>query len=341
MVVLYLLLIFAGAGIAYQALSSRYDTRRFQAPGNLINVGKCRLHLNDQGAGTPAVVLESGIAASSLSWALVQPRIAEFTRVCSYDRAGLAWSERGVGPRTLHQLVYELDTLLSKASLPSPYILVGHSFGAIVIRAYANLHTDKVAGLVLVDPVSLRFWANCARGERKRLELAARLSRRGALLARLGIVRAALAVLAAGGKRFPKIVAQTTARQGAVVLQRLVGEVQKLPQELWPIVRSHWSRPRSFRAMADYLECLPESARTAISMQVPPNVPLIVLSASTATRDELEERQSWVAHSENGLHIRAEEGGHWLQLEQPGMIVGAIREAVERTRKQKSTGGHP
>jgi pimeloyl-ACP methyl ester carboxylesterase len=231
------------AGLIYQALGAYSDARRFPAPGRLFDVGACRLHINEQGSGSPAVVLESGIAASSLSWALVQPAVAEFARVCSYDRAGLSWSDRCKTPRTLHKIILELESLLSQAGVSGPYVLVGHSFGGIVIRAFAHLHPDQIAGLIFVDPVPVEYWANCRADDLRRLRIAARLSRRGALLARLGVVRAALVVLASGRKRLPQFIAQLSAGQGREVIARLVGEVQKLPQELWPLIRSHWSCP--------------------------------------------------------------------------------------------------
>jgi len=334
-ILLFLVLSLVAAAAAYQTLGTYYDARRFPAPGRLIDIGRCRLHLNEQGAGNPIVVLESGIAASSLSWALVQPKVAEFTRVCSYDRAGLSWSDSCAAPRTLHQIVSELISLLSHAGLGGPYILVGHSFGGAVIRAYANLHPTDVVGLIFVDPVPLEYWANCGADEERRLHLAAKLSRRGALLARIGVVRTALMALESGRKTFPKWIARISAGQGTDVILRLLGEIQKLPQELWPIVRAHWSRPRCFRAMAEYLESLPESARTALLMPIPAEIPFIVLSAANASKAELEEREAWVRQSRCGRHIRIEEGGHWLQLERPDMVVAAIQELVGLSRGEK------
>ncbi|MGI9072877.1 MAG: alpha/beta fold hydrolase [Bryobacteraceae bacterium] len=316
------------AATIYQTLGSHYDARRFPVPGRLIDIGPCRLHLNEQGVGSPVVVLESGIAASSLSWALVQPKVAEFTRVCSYDRAGLSWSDNCATPRTLHQIVSELTSLLAHAGLSGPYVLVGHSFGGAVIRALANLQPANVVGLIFVDPISLEYWANCTPSEERRLRLAAKLSRRGALLARVGVVRVALNALASGNKRFPKLIARISAGQGTDVILRLMGEIQRLPQELWPTLRAHWSRPKCFRAMAEYLESLPQSARTASLMPIAPEIPFIVLSASSANDAELQERDSWVQQSRCGRHIRIEESGHWLQLERPDVVVAAIREMI-------------
>ena len=137
----------------------------------------------------PAVVLEAGIAASSVSWSLVQPEIARFTRVCSYDRAGLAWSEYTAVPRTMGALVSELRSLLRHAAIPPPYILVGHSFGGVIIRAFARAHPQEVAGLVFVDTLHPEEWCEPSSQQRQLLRGGVFLSRVGAVLARLGIVR--------------------------------------------------------------------------------------------------------------------------------------------------------
>jgi pimeloyl-ACP methyl ester carboxylesterase len=204
-----------------------------------------------------------------------------------------------------------------------------------VIRAFANLQPSEVAALLFLDPVSLDYWANCGPREERRLHLASKLSRRGALLARIGVVRAALSTLASGRKRVPKLIARVSAGQGTGVIVRLIGEIQKLPQELWPIVRAHWSRPNCFRAMAEYLESLPESARIARVMPIPAEIPFVIVSASNATEAEREERDSWVQESTRGRHIHLEKGGHWLQLEQPDLVVRVIQELVGLSRREK------
>src|SRR5688500_18872869 len=128
------------AGVIYQQLSIR--RRQFAPTGSLIDVGGHRLHARCTGAGAPLVLLESGIAASSLSWSLVQPEIASFTRVCAYDRAGFAWSDAASSPRTFDRIVDELSRVLDRVAAGERYVLVGHSFGSFVIRAYAARHPD-------------------------------------------------------------------------------------------------------------------------------------------------------------------------------------------------------
>ncbi len=332
MIVLIAVAAILAAGVLYELVGGALDTRRFPPPGRMIEAGSLRLHLNEQGEGAPLVLLEAGIAASSLSWTLVQPRIAEFTRVVSYDRAGLGWSDRCRIPRTVPQMVFELSAVLHKANLFPPYVLAGHSFGGLLIRAYAHLKPGEVSGLVFVDPVSFEFWANCDSRERRRLQHGVRLSRRGAFLAKLGIVRAALAALVSGARLFPKLIARASAGQGSKLLERLVGEVQKLPPAVWPMIRAHWSRPKCFEGMAAYLDCLPASAQAILQMPVPSGVPFIVLSASTATEAELAERDAWVQQSEKARHVRVDNCGHWLPLERPDAVVAAVRELVELAR---------
>ncbi|HEY7304190.1 MAG TPA: alpha/beta hydrolase [Bryobacteraceae bacterium] len=316
------------AGLLYQGLGSYRDHRRVPPLGRLIDVGDRRLHLYDQGNGSPAVILEAGIAGTSLGWALVQPRIAEFTRVCSYDRAGLGWSDAAGSLPSVSDAIADLRNLLSRAGVPPPYVLVGHSFGGLLVRAYAHHRPDQVAGLVLVDPVSVAYWSDCPARERARLRLGTGFSRRGAWLARFGVVRLALAGLLGGGRTFPKLIARASAGRGQGTLERLVGEVQKLPREVWPFVASHWSNPKCFRAMAAALESLPANAREALSITVPQHIPVVVLSAVNSTKLELDERDRWVRESQRGLHIHLERSGHWIQLEQPEAVVEAVRDLV-------------
>lgn len=308
--------------------------RRYPPPGNCIKLPSGpTLHVYSQGNGPgPSAVFEAGIAGSCLSWSLVQPFVAEFASAVSYDRAGLGWSTGPLTPRTVENMVSEVASVLKAAQIPSPYILVGHSFGCLLIQAFAHTHPAQTAALIMVDPVSQNGWAHASAKQIRRLNAGARLSRRGAWLARLGIVRAALSLLAAGGTKLPKLLARASAGQGSSVIERLIGEVRKLPPEAQRMVAEHWSRASSFTALAAYLECLPPCARAALDMPVPPAIPLTILSAANATRAELAERTTWMAGNQNARHIQVEGTGHWLQLERPDLVTDAIREAVSGVR---------
>src|SRR5205807_2458350 len=152
--------------------------------------------------------------ASSLNWRTVQTAIAEFTRVVSYDRAGLGWSDAATTPRTPSRLIGDLRALLGAAQLPPPYILVGHSFGALIVRAYAGRYSDEVKGMVLVDPLRPEEWCPLSGQQRRTLARGVRLSRRGATLARLGVVRWCLESLLAGSRWLPKVVGRAASGRG-------------------------------------------------------------------------------------------------------------------------------
>jgi pimeloyl-ACP methyl ester carboxylesterase len=325
-------------GVVYQVLGSWIDEKRFPPPGRMVDIDWCKLHLNQQGSGQPVVVLEAGIAATSISWSPVQTRLARFCTVCSYDRAGLGWSERRLDRLdqssqcgALEKMVGELEALLRKGSLNGPFIFVGHSFGGLLISAFAHAYPERVAGLVLVDPVSLTYWGTGSQTNANQILSGARLSRRGAVLARIGLVRAALSVLNAGGRLLPNLIAQTVAGQGTGLIQNLAREVAKLPRELHSIVRAHWSRPKSFLAMAEYLEALPACAAEALTMSIPTNIPVTILSAGNATAEELRERDAWAARSDRGRHIKVPGAGHWLQLEKPELVAETVQKMIEQT----------
>lgn len=128
-------------------------------PGQLIGIGGgTRLHLHCTGVGSPAVILEAGFPGTSLDWVLVQPHVARFTRVCSYDRAGFGWSSAGPEPRSSTQIAGELRTLLTQAAIPAPFVLVGHSLGGLYARTFTSIHPQAVIGLVLVDSTHEDQW---------------------------------------------------------------------------------------------------------------------------------------------------------------------------------------
>jgi pimeloyl-ACP methyl ester carboxylesterase len=136
-----------------QALATRRDRQRFPAPGRLVDVGGYRLHLNVMGddKGEPTVILDAGMVSFSSNWAWVQPEVAKVTRVVAYDRAGLGWSDAAPKPRDAGQSAKDLHMALHNANIPGPYVLAGHSYGGMVVRAFAVLYSDEVAGMVLVD----------------------------------------------------------------------------------------------------------------------------------------------------------------------------------------------
>ena len=328
MAVLAVIVTLLGVGALYQEIAARRHRRQFTHPGQLIDVGGHRLHVTCRGTGSPVVLLESGIAASSLSWALVQPEIAKFTRVCAYDRAGLAWSDAASCPRHFEQIVDELSALLARVAPGERYVLVGHSFGSFVVRAYAARHPAAVLGLVLVDPPT--EWLTVTAQRARMLWGGRRLSQIGALLARIGVVRACLALLSGGApgapRRFVKIFGPTAAK----TLERLVGEVRKLPPDLHAIVQALWCQPKCFYAMADHLLVL-EREGMSIGRVVPPSeIPVTVISGGDQPPEQIAAHRLLAERSANGRHVIAARSAHWVQFDEPELIVALVRELVGR-----------
>lgn len=329
MVTALALLLVAG-GLLYQWMGARRDSRRFPAPGRLIQAGSQRLHCYSMGQGSPAVILEAGISATCVNWRRVQNDVSQFTQVLSYDRAGLGWSDPARTPRNASEVVEELHDLLRAVGVPPRYVLAGHSFGGLVVRLYAKRYPQEVAALVLVDPLRPQEWHPITAVQRRNLAGGALLSRYGALLARLGVVRFTLARLASGSRSLPKMIGRATSTgAGLATMERLVGEVKKMPQELWPSIISHWCLPKSFASMGDHLARLPESVASMIDAP-PLHVPLTILTG-------MESRTAWLPEEIQSLssdvtHIVAEKSGHWIQLDEPDVVVNAIREAVMRVR---------
>jgi pimeloyl-ACP methyl ester carboxylesterase len=298
---------------------------RIPPPGRMVDVGGRRLHVNLAGQGSPVVVLEAGIAASSISWALVWEKIAGFTTVVTYDRAGFGWSDLPPRPSTALDSARDLELLLDKAEIRGPLLLAGHSYGGLIVRIFQQEFPGRVAGLVLVDPVCRAEWREASEPRKRMLARGVLLSRRGELLARMGVVRFALKLLMSGSRTIPKLLARASAGRGAGVTERLTGEVRKMPPELWPAVAAHWSEARCFHAMADSLENLPVSVAQIDETRSLGDLPVVVLSAASANAQAMEEHEHDARLSTRGEHRVAPGSGHWMQLDAPDAVADAIR----------------
>jgi pimeloyl-ACP methyl ester carboxylesterase len=175
-------------GAVYQNYATNRDARKFPALGQLVDVGGYKLHLYCTGTGSPTVILEQGGGGNSLAWFRIQPQVAKVTQVCAYDRAGMAWSEPGPLPRTGEQIAKELHTLLSKAGIEAPYVLVGHSYGGLFVRTFAAQYPEDVAGLVLLDSAHPDQWTLTAQGQAQ-YKKDSTIYGAARMLARVGLLR--------------------------------------------------------------------------------------------------------------------------------------------------------
>jgi pimeloyl-ACP methyl ester carboxylesterase len=318
-------------GIAYQWIGTRRDAERYPPPGRVFDVGGTRLHVRLAGNGSPPVVFEAGIAASSVSWRPVQNAVAEYTATAAYDRAGFAWSEASTHPMPAPEMAEALRRVLGAAGLKPPFVLVGHSFGALLVRVYAIQWPTDVAGLVLVDPALTQEWNNPTADRLTMLGRGVSLSRRGSLLARIGFVRLSLAMLAGGARALPLLLSKTTSGGGGhSVSSKLVGEVRKLPPELWDVVRAHWCRPESFQSMAWHLEALPATAALIASTELDPSIPVTVISGGHLTAAQAAEHQAIAQASHHGRHLISKGSGHWVHLDEPELVIDAIRQMLAK-----------
>jgi pimeloyl-ACP methyl ester carboxylesterase len=190
--VLALLILTAAVSAIYESIARISDEKRFPAPGRLVDIGTHRLHINCMGQGSPTVILDAGAGMWSTSWWWVQHDLAATTRVCSYDRTGMGWSDPGPGPGSLDgiQTVKELHLLLEKAGERGPFVYVGHSLGGMLARIYYQQYPNDLVGMVLVEPgdPQLLLVVNPSL-QRTDIRPCGRLCTIGRIAARLGIAR--------------------------------------------------------------------------------------------------------------------------------------------------------
>jgi pimeloyl-ACP methyl ester carboxylesterase len=307
----------------------------FPAPGRLIDIGGWRLHLNCTGtfdAGRPTVILEAGIGDFSVEWSLVQPKVAAFARVCSYDRSDDGWSDFGPSPRTLHQIVYELHTLLVNAGERAPFVLVGHSFGGWVVRLYQSSYPAEVAGMVLVEAGADDPWRMLGDGK---------LRRASELATGRPIPPVKTANPVHESEIPPGVVSQLRAAAEQYAPRANEPPRDKLPPDAqrmrsWAYGQlKHWAQGYN-PFEADELAGL-RAARLQGEFSLG-ELPLMVLTRGIpesegpdAAAREAEHRQDHAtiaAMSRRGKLVIAEHSGHHVQLDEPELVVTAIREVL-------------
>jgi pimeloyl-ACP methyl ester carboxylesterase len=295
-----------------------------QPIGQLVDVGGYRLHLACQGQGSPTVVMEAAIGETGLMWSLVQPAVATRTRACVYDRAGYGWSDPSPRPRTAAVMVDELHRLLGAAEVPGPYVLVGHSFGGLLVRLYAARYPQEVAGLVLVDaahedqyrraPTEIReLVPQLEEQAQQQYEGFKALIVSGSLDAAMlpvppGLPAAAAdsfrALVAASPKHVETLLAEQQAVQAIHAELRTAGSTSL--EDLPLVVLSH-GQPMAMPGLAEEVN----QANERLWQQ---------LQAELAAR------------SSRGRLVVAQDSGHYSQLERPELVIDAIAEVVAAGR---------
>jgi pimeloyl-ACP methyl ester carboxylesterase len=304
-------------------------------PGRLVDVGGWKLHLNCTGEAHPAqptVVLESGVGDFSVEWSLVQPKVAAFARVCSYDRAGDGWSELGPHPRTFHQVAYELHTLLDNAGIKPPFVLVGHSYGGCLVRQYQAMYPSEVSGLVLVEAGIDNPWRIAPDGKLVHAaELATgrpvpevkksgplRVSELGPNL--LKRMMAGTDELSKHANDPPRDLLPPDAQRMRTWTLAQLGHVAAgvNPFEIEEMAALHRDRLKSDHALGDLSLVV---LTRGIPDETGPN-------AKSLEEDHRRDYETLASMSRKGKLIVAEHSGHHIQLQEPELVVASIRDVL-------------
>ncbi len=294
------------AGYVYEQVQEARDRKRYPAPGQLVEVGGGRrMHLLCQGnAAGPTVVIEQGAASPSLVWWPVQRAIAQFARVCTYDRAGFQWSDPVDVERSLDDRVADLHAVLKRAAVPAPYVLVGHSLGGLLIRRFVRAYPDLVAGLVLVDSPD-----------------------------ELVVFRDSIRTFYAQGVRMQQIVRAAA----GIGLLRLLG--RHLPMLMLPDDDMGYAlcvRPTHATAAGDDMRALLNAPEAVRQPQPPGSLgdrPLILLAhgipfppmAAAMEEGWRDSQYRLMKQSTDSELIVAEKSGHLIYIDEPGLIVESVR----------------
>ncbi len=303
---LAVLLGLALVGYLYEPFAEAADAKSYPPPGQLVDVGGYRLHIHCTGSGSPTVVIDAGLGDWSTSWGeTVQPGVAKTTRVCTYDRAGMGWSDAGPLPRDAEHFARELHTLLQNANVPGPYILVGHSLGGLPVRVFAHEYPSDMVGVVFIESMNpTRFRATSADMLAQSRSQSQPFSF-GAMLSRLGIARLLV--------KLPFIAPRVSANDDAYY--------------------ARYIRAQSLQTTTDESQGMPASGEEAAAVKSFGDLPLIVLTARLNNNGSWQDWQKELLQlSSNSRQLFAEHSGHNVQHDEPDAAIAAITQMVQQVR---------
>lgn len=305
----------------YQAIASWLEDRQ-PPPGQLIDVGQYRLHLYTVGEASPTIVLDHSLGG--IEGYFLIDELSKIARVCIYDRAGYGWSDHSPYPRSSHQIVKELDTLLVQAGIEPPYILIGNSFGSFNVRLYAHLFPEKVVGIVLTDALH----------EAGMLKMSVPLQAlklffiSGFMMSILGSTIGIIRILRVFG-----------------VFELLKPELRHFSQDSLNWVKRSFCRSKHWITMSREMMNLDKSARQVSVARHFGTIPIVSIKASSFFKpsfwtlfiplkdaNRLREKMhlELCSLSTNCLQVEAGKSGHFVWMDQPDVIVDAVKTVLNK-----------
>jgi pimeloyl-ACP methyl ester carboxylesterase len=325
-----LLLLAVLGGTTYQRLGQTRDRRLYPPPGRFVDLGTHRLHLLEQGQGRPTIILEAGLMSTMLSWSEIQRQLAGSYRVVSYDRAGLGWSDVGPMPRTAERMVEELHSLLDRAAIPPPYLLVGHSFGGLTMPLFAARYPAETAGMVLIDPVVPAEWNPPSNQDRRLAEIGSKVCRRAAVLSRAGVIRFVAFLLSSRAKKVAGHLVRLISR-GTPAASGSVSSpwFWNLPANERQMASVFWVKEKFCYTIASQLENLPKSAADVEERGNFCDKPVVILSAKSTPPKRRAHHIAVAQRLPRGRHLLAEMSTHWIMQDQPDLVISAIHAVAQ------------
>ncbi|MFF2885775.1 alpha/beta fold hydrolase [Paenibacillus sp. NPDC057967] len=287
----------------FQTAASRRSLRICKPAGRLVDIGTRKLHAHVTGEGGPTVILEAGMGGCSIGWSLVQEELSRHSTILSYDRAGFGWSPQPMGEPTCEAYVDDLKRLLEALHLKPPYLLVGHSFGGMIVRLFASRYPDDVLGIVLVDAAhECRFLPSRRSESRAKVRHAnERLYKWGYCLSPLGIPR---------------------------LLKKHVGH-NGLPAHLQAAAISAGYRNHAYQAA--YEEFL-HMEQSALQLEGAPPIysgtPVLVLTAGKQSEEWKQDQQPLLFLSNKVKQTIVEDSWHSIQIYRPQAVTEAVLELL-------------
>ncbi len=305
----------------YQAIATGLEDRQLP-PGQMIDLGQYKLHLYVVGKGSPTIIIDHSLGG--VEGYFLKEKLSKLAQVCIYDRAGYGWSDSSPHPRNSQQIVKELDTLLTKANIYPPYILVGNSFGSYNVRLYTHLFPQKVVGIVLTDGLH----------EAGMLKMSLSLKAlklffiSGFGISILGSILGIIRLLSRVG-----------------VFELLKPELRSFSEDSLSCIKRSFCRPKHWLTMGREMVNLDQSAHQVSIAKDLGTVPIISIKASSffkpsfwsffiplESANQLRKTMhaSLKSLSRDYLEIDASQSGHFVWIDQPDLIVDAVKTLLNK-----------